>query len=799
MTKTRSLRTKNFICVCICIITFYHSVVPSVENGYTADYSKRFLEAVPKNLPADTMGLDLSQNSICEVGTSDFNYLSKLRILKLAHNCIRDIDFSIFQNNKNLEYLDLSHNKLWTVSCYPIMNLRHLNLSYNNLSMPMCSEFSKMLKLEYLAIGTRRIQKSDFSVLAHLQLDTLFLDLENLSEYKAENLSMFNAKNLQIALPPNKEFHIVLNLELSSTVGLELSNVQDDHVNDLNTILRKLSKNVRLRNLTLSHMKTSLGNVVDLFQNVWKTTIEYFNVYYLTITQLRLIPPIPDYAENSLRALTIKHVIIKETEFNQTEVYKLFSEMKISALTVSNATAIHMLCPSKPSRFTYLNFSYNSITDTLFEECDNLALLETLILHVNQFKKFTKVSSMTSHMKSLKYLDMSQNLLQYEDHEKGCSWGENLVELNLSSNLLSDSVFHCLPVNIQKLDLQNNQISSIPKEMVELRALEELNLASNRLTDLPGCGQFSSLRLLNAAMNSIFTPSSEFYHTCQSIREVKAEHNPFMCSCELRVFINLRKQGMVELVGWPESYLCEYPEYLRGIQLKDFHISELVCNTTLLVAVVLVILVVFAVIISFLCVYLDVPWYLTMMWQWTQVKHRVWKNKPEDIHDNIIFHAFISYSERDSDWVKNVLIPNLEKEDGSIRLCQHERNFIAGKSIVENIIDCIEKSYRSIFVLSPNFVQSEWCHYELYFAHHKLFRENTNNLILLLLEPIPTHIIPVRYHKLKALMAKRTYLEWPKEKSKHGLFWANLRASIHIKLTSSKAVNELQIYSQLNY
>nr|XP_020641886.1 toll-like receptor 6 isoform X3 [Pogona vitticeps] len=147
-------------------------------------------------------------------------------------------------------------------------------------------------------------------------------------------------------------------------------------------------------------------------------------------------------------------------------------------------------------------------------------------------------------------------------------------------------------------------------------------------------------------------------------------------------------------------------------------------------------------------------------------------------------HPLSSLSEHDSDWVKNVLIPNLEKEDGSIRICQHKRNFVAGKSIVENIIDCIEKSYKTIFVLSPNFVQSEWCHYELYFAHHKVFSEDHDSLILVLLESIPAYIVPARYHKLKALMAKRTYLEWPKERSKHGLFWANLRAAIQIKISN---------------
>ncbi|NWX80635.1 TLR1 protein, partial [Alca torda] len=391
-----------------------------------------------------------------------------------------------------------------------------------------------------------------------------------------------------------------------------------------------------------------------------------------------------------------------------------------------------------------------------------------------------KVSFMTSRMKSLKYLDMSNNLLSHDAPDVQCQWSESLTELDLSSNQLMDSVFECLPVNIKKLDLQNNQITSVPTGMAELKSLKELNLASNRLADLPGCGGFTSLEFLNIEMNLILTPSADFFQSCPRVRELQAGENPFKCSCELQDFIRLERQSGGKLFGWPSAYVCEYPEDLRGTQLKDFHLTELACNTTLLLVTALLLTLVLVGVVAFLCIYLDMPWYVRMTWQWTQTKRRAWHNHPEEQERVLQFHAFISYSERDSLWVKNELIPNLEKGEGCVQLCQHERNFVPGKSIVENIINCIEKSYKSIFVLSPNFVQSEWCHYELYFAHHKLFSENSNSLILILLEPIPPYVIPARYHKLKALMAKRTYLEWPKERSKHALFWANLRAAISI-------------------
>jgi hypothetical protein len=242
--------------------------------------------------------------------------------------------------------------------------------------------------------------------------------------------------------------------------------------------------------------------------------------------------------------------------------------------------------------------------------------------------------------------------------------------------------------------------------------------------------------------------------------------------------------------GWPGSYKCEYPESYKGTPLKDFHMSPLSCNTALLIVTIGATMLALTAIVTFLCIYFDLPWYLRMVCQWTQTRHRA-RNVPlEKLQGSLQYHAFISYSEHDSAWVKSELVPCLEKEN--IRICLHERNFVPGKSIVENIINCIEKSYKSIFVLSPNFVQSEWCHYELYFAHHNLFHEGSNNLILILLEPIPQNSIPSKYHKLKALMTQRTYLEWPTEKNKRGLFWANIRAAFNMKLILDVENNDMK-------
>ncbi|XP_074759905.1 toll-like receptor 1 [Athene noctua] len=567
----------------------------------------------------------------------------------------------------------------------------------------------------------------------------------------------------------------------NTTESLSLSEITNDNVKQLVALLSNFRRGSRLQNLTLTNVSVDWNALMEIFQTVWHSSIEYFSIN--NVTQLSDVEKYDfDYSGTAMKALTITKVLITDLYFLQNVLYIIFADMNIAALTIAESEMIHMLCPSSNSPFRYLNFLKNDLTDLLYQECDKLIQLETLILQKNKFESLYKVSVMTSRMKSLKYLDMSNNLLHHDAADVQCQWAESLTELDLSSNQLMDAVFECLPVNIKKLHLQNNQITSVPKEMAELKSLEELNLALNRLADLPGCGGFTSLEFLNVEMNSILTPSADFFQSCPRIRELQAGHNPFKCSCELQDFIRLERQSGRKLFGWPAAYVCEYPEDWQGTQLKDFHLSELACNTMLLLVTALLLTLVLVAVVAFLCIYLDVPWYARMTWQWTQTKRRAWHNHPEEQETVLQFHAFISYSERDALWVKNELIPNLEKGEGCVQLCHHERNFVPGKSIVENIINCIEKSYKSIFVLSPNFVQSEWCHYELYFAHHKLFSENSNSLILILLEPIPPYIIPARYHKLKALMAKRTYLEWPKERSKRALFWANLRAAISINL-----------------
>ncbi|XP_005554738.3 toll-like receptor 6 [Macaca fascicularis] len=795
MTKDKEPVVKSFHFVCLMIIIVGTRIQFSDGSEFAVDKSKRGLTHVPKDLPPKTKVLDMSHNYIAELQVSDISFLSELKVLRLSHNKIQLLDLSVFKFNQDLEYLDLSHNQLQKISCHPIMSFRHLDLSFNDFkALPICKQFGNLSQLNFLGLSAMKLQKLDLLPIAHLHLSYILLDLRNyyIKENETERLQILNAKTLHLVFHPTSLFSIQVNISVNTLGCLQLTNIKlnDDNCQVFIKFLLELTRGPTLLNFTLNHIETTWKCLVRVFQFLWPKPVEYLNIYNLTIIE-SIHEEDFTYSKTTLKALKIEHITNQVFIFSQTALYTVFSEMNIMMLTISDTPFIHMLCPHAPSTFKFLNFTQNVFTDSIFEKCSMLVKLETLILQKNGLKDLFKVGLMTKDMPSLEILDVSWNSLESGRHKENCTWVESIVVLNLSSNILTDSVFRCLPPRIKVLDLHNNKIKSIPKQVIKLEALQELNVAFNSLTDLPGCGSFSSLSVLIIDHNSVSHPSADFFQSCQKMRSIKAGNNPFQCTCELREFVKNIEQVSSEVVeGWPDSYKCDYPESYRGTPLKDFHMSELSCNITLLIVTIGATMLVLAVTVTFLCIYLDLPWYLRMMCQWTQTRRRA-RNVPlEELQRNLQFHAFISYSEHDSAWVKNELVPYLEKE--GMQVCLHERNFVPGKSIVENIINCIEKSYKSIFVLSPNFVQSEWCHYELYFAHHNLFHEGSNNLILILLEPIPQNSIPNKYHKLRALMTQRTYLQWPKEKSKRGLFWANIRATFNVKLTLVTENNDVK-------
>ncbi|XP_059582736.1 uncharacterized protein LOC109285361 [Alligator mississippiensis] len=108
-------------------------------------------------------------------------------------------------------------------------------------------------------------------------------------------------------------------------------------------------------------------------------------------------------------------------------------------------------------------------------------------------------------------------------------------------------------------------------------------------------------------------------------------------------------------------------------------------------------------------------------------------------------HIFISYSSTDAAWARG-LIQKLEATLPELKVCFHERDFMPGKTIIENMVESIQGSQKILLFLSPDFVQSRWCLLE---ANLSIFRDciERKPVIPVMLQTcsVPLHLTHLTY------------------------------------------------------
>jgi hypothetical protein len=94
------------------------------------------------------------------------------------------------------------------------------------------------------------------------------------------------------------------------------------------------------------------------------------------------------------------------------------------------------------------------------------------------------------------------------------------------------------------------------------------------------------------------------------------------------------------------------------------------------------------------------------------------RRKSNNQEDSYTYDVFVSYCDRDREWVLDHLIPNIEKRS-EVTICLHERDFQVGLSILENISQCMDQSRCLLLVISESFLKSNWCSFEMHLAQHR--------------------------------------------------------------------------------
>ena len=336
----------------------------------------------------------------------------------------------------------------------------------------------------------------------------------------------------------------------------------------------------------------------------------------------------------------------------------------------------------------------------------------------------------------------------------------SLIRLNLSKNRIfafanNKPVFAGL-FNLQVLDLSKNLISYWPPTLLE---------------------DLTSLKVLNLAFNQFWTIDQRLFPTpgyIFGLETINILYNPISCSCDLYWFttvihnsnLGLEPSGILKATCVSKDTDIDIRTYQPT--LSECQPLPVEYKITAILTITLAVSVLF---FSFIYRY---RWHVRFFMFQTKAKFAERQKFCEDEMDIYKYDAFVSYNSRDVLWVRDSLLPIVEGEM-ECSVCLHDRDWLAGIDIVDNISSSVLTSRKVILVISNAFARSQWCQLELTMAQHHLLEQDRNSLILIMLEDIESFNMTPR---LALQMKTQTYIEWTDDDAGQKLFHGKMKKAL---------------------
>ena len=357
----------------------------------------------------------------------------------------------------------------------------------------------------------------------------------------------------------------------------------------------------------------------------------------------------------------------------------------------------------------------------------------------------------------------------------------HLKELDLSENGFlgrrPDKIRTILQnlTNLESILLNWCEIATLPVGMFfNTKRLRIVSLSGNAIrTWNPAVFEpLRQLRLLTLARNKIVSVNIASFSGLTSLSELDLSQNPFACNCDLTWFLDYVQDNNIFVIniGSASSYTCASPASVQGVPILRAQVAPEDCiSRTDLNITVATAAAVFVTAIIFSLAYRG-RWYIRYYFHLMRSRRRRYRELADG--SSYVYDAFVAHNSDDRVWVIKSLLPRLELE-GRYRLCLHQRDWLVGREISENIVESIEKSRKVIVVLSNSFAKSRWCQIELAMANNRCLGHRRKSLILVLLETISPEN---QTATMRCLLTTQTYLEWNEREEER--FWKALKKAL---------------------
>lgn len=789
--------------------------------------------------------LDLHRNQIMDFSAvaHSISNLKGLKKLDVSFNRLTTL-FHSASLPHSLSHLYLRSNRLTTLECRNdfLSSVKVLDLSYNRDLTTLAFFDLNLSSLTYLSLHSTKI--SIIMLLNHTNVIPWHVDFSGLELSKPQMLASLCK---QLSYYPNKEINKMLlqgnNLkELNNKTFSDcplITNVLDLSFNQLKSIscLQFLQGQKHLTQLKIEH-----NHLTDLiscrnhtrFFHLKEVSFRYNRILQVNsfafthmpnLTTLELNINIIAYLDR--KALNgLKYLLTLRLDNNLlTDLYnETFEDLhSLQTLNLRNnqISVIFNKTFFSLRKLSILDLGGNKITHLMPQAFEGLVSLNNLYLDRNHLAEIDGQLIGSLHG-TLQVLDLHGNFIHYfaEIAQSPFVNLTKLTDLKLDAQmpygitLLPHAFFHGL-TSLKSLYLSNNHISFLSTDLFDdlknllfltlddscagvtqlkpgifknLHKLEKLTLENMGIESFSKevFGNLTGLKVLHLNRNAMQTLDVDLLENLTNLQYLDVRNTPLSCNCLNSELQNWTKNN--QRVQFVYLYNLTCPD-VKGLNFYNFDTH--VCSdfgvywfaSTYVVALLLTLLPI---------LYVKLYWkfkygfYVFRSWFGEQ-----WRRLREE-EEKCMYDAFISYNSADEDWVMEQLLPNLE--GSGFRLCLHHRDFEPGRNIVDNIVAAVYNSRKTMCVVSQNFLRSEWCSLEIQLASYRLFDEMQDVLLLVFLEYIHERQLSA-FHRMRKVMLKKTYLQWPgldctDPLKAQELFWKQLKRAL--RSSSSRSQDEEQ-------
>ena len=264
-------------------------------------------------------------------------------------------------------------------------------------------------------------------------------------------------------------------------------------------------------------------------------------------------------------------------------------------------------------------------------------------------------------------------------------------------------------VNLMELRVSNNELVTWEPNMTHLIHLELLDLSFNKLTSL---SETTRLALNQIEAHPEFRTTKHIF--------LNLEGNPLQCTCLTLGFLNWMANTRLTLLNLPK-YRCLYSNTKEGDMSKG--ITQIVTtmetecggNNWFIFSLTALFLYFTMVTIATCCYrYRHYIRYILLRMRMRRERLDALLGR----YNEYKYDRFVSCTREGAKWAKGFLLPILENEETGLKFCVAQRDFIVGKTIIDNIIDTISKSRKTILLIDHTFIESNWCNEELLISHN---------------------------------------------------------------------------------